>query len=122
MIGTDKINILKAPQTQWSLCLTTMSNLTSNPPRSQDEPADANENSRIWTPEEKAILRSHIEGYHSSPKNFKAKYVAKKVIPEIKACWRGRYDKKKLKSDEGVRKEWEKKKEVTFYKVSLQSR
>jgi len=72
---------------------------------------------RIWKVEENTILQSHIEGYRSAPKNNKAKYVAKKVLPAIKACWNGRYDKKKFKNDEALRKEWEKKKVVRVLRV-----
>jgi len=34
------------------------------------------------------------------------------VIPKIKVCWKGRYDRNKLKKDGELKKEWGKKKEV----------
>ena len=67
---------------------------------------------RIWKVEEKIVLKSHIEGYRGALRKKKSIYVAEKVVPEIKACWNGRYDKKKLKKDKELRKEWEKKKQV----------
>lgn len=89
-------------------------------PSVQDEPGaafDFDKNTaeyRIWKVEEKIILKSHIEGYRGAPRKKKSIYVAEKVVPEIKACWNGRYDKKKLKKDKELRKEWEKKKQVRF--------
>jgi len=75
---------------------------------------------RIWKVEEKVILRSHIQGYRGAPRKKKARYIAEKVIPEIKACWDGRYDKKKLKKDKELRKEWDKKKQV-FFKIMFRA-
>lgn len=69
--------------------------------------------SQIWTSEEKSILKSHVEGYRAAPRKTKSSYVAVKVIPEIKRCWKGRYDKKRLKDDRDLKKEWDKKKNVS---------
>lgn len=69
--------------------------------------------SQIWTSQEKTILKSHIEGYRSALRKTKSAYVVAKVIPEIKASWHGRFDRKKLKKDREVNKEWAKKKDVS---------
>ena len=69
--------------------------------------------SQIWTTEEKTILRSHVEGYRSAGRQKKSAYVVKEVIPQIKASWRGRYDKKRLKNNRALKKEWDKKKDVS---------
>lgn len=95
-----------------------MTDPTPNPSSSQDEPQleygfeEDTPEFQIWKAEEKAILRSHVEGYRGSPRKTKSAYVAQQVLPQIKACWNGRYDKRNLKKDKSVRKEWEKKKEV----------
>jgi hypothetical protein len=95
-----------------------MADVSPPPPSLDDEPVpafDFDKNTpeyRIWKVEEKIILRSHIEGYRGAPRKKKSTYIAEKVIPEIKACWDGRYDKKKLKKDKELRKEWDKKKQV----------
>jgi hypothetical protein len=69
--------------------------------------------SQIWTIEEKRILKSHIDGYRAAPRKTKSSYVAAKVIPEIKKAWNGRYDKTKMKNDRALKKEWDKKKNVS---------
>jgi hypothetical protein len=95
-----------------------MTEPTPNPSSSQDEPQpafgfeDDTAEFQIWKAEERTILRSHVEGYRGSARKTKATYVAQQVLPKIKACWNGRYDKRNLKRDKSLRKEWEKKKEV----------
>jgi len=85
---------------------------TVNPSPAAFEGNDATADSQIWTAEEKRILKSHIAGYRSAPRKTKSCYVAQKVIPEIKNSWLGRYNKKKLKKEPMVKKEWDKKKDV----------
>lgn len=77
--------------------------------------------SQIWTAEEKRVLQSHIEGYRAAPRKTKSSYVVGKVIPEIKKCWKGRYDKKKTKSDRDLKKEWDKKKNVSIWSLNSET-
>jgi hypothetical protein len=79
----------------------------------------AADDNQIWTAGEKAILKSHVEGYRGSPRKSKAKFVVDEVIPRIKTFWRGRYDRKKLSKDPELRKEWRKKKEVRYLQLSI---
>ncbi|KAF8955816.1 hypothetical protein BDZ97DRAFT_1926279 [Flammula alnicola] len=69
--------------------------------------------SQIWTAKEKMILKAHLEGYRGAPRKTKSSYVATTVVPEIKETWKGRYDKKNMKKDRAIKKEWEKKKYVS---------
>jgi len=95
-----------------------MTDLTPNRSPSHDEPPPAVElegdspDSQIWKADENAILKSHIQGYRAAGRKKKATYVMNKVVPEIRATWNGRYDKKELKKDRTVKKEWDKKKQV----------
>jgi hypothetical protein len=69
--------------------------------------------SQIWTSEEKRILKSHVDGYRGAERKTKSVYVVVKVIPDIKHSWNGQYDKKELKKDRSLKKEWDKKKDVS---------
>lgn len=86
----------------------TSNNSTPAPFQGNDDSPE----SQIWTAEERRILKFHVEGYRNALRKTKAAYVAKTVIPEIKSSWKGRYDKKNLKKDKGLKKEWDKKKDV----------
>lgn len=77
----------------------------------------AKDDNQIWTAGEKAILKSHAEGYRTSARKSKAKFVVDEVLPRIKALWRGRYDRKRLSKDAGLKKEWSKKKEVCLLQL-----
>ncbi len=77
-----------------------------------DDPAAAEVDNQIWTPEEKLILKAHVEGYRGTPRRSKAKFVVAEVIPKIKGYWKRRYDRKKLRNNGELKKEWTKKKEV----------
>ena len=97
-----------------------MSNLNPNrSPSHDDPPAPAFQSegdtpdSQIWKADELAILRSHILGYRGAGRKKKAAYVVTAVIPQIKATWNGRYDRKSLKKDQAIKKEWSKKKDVS---------
>ena len=95
-----------------------MTELNANHSPSNEDPVPAfqsqgdSPDSQIWKADELAILRSHIQGYRGSARKKKAVYVVKEVIPQIKATWKGRYDKRSLKKDPQLKKEWDKKKEV----------
>lgn len=86
-----------------------------------DDPATAEVDNQIWTPEEKVILKSHVDGYRSALRNLKAKFVVAQVIPKIKVYWKGRYDRKKLKKDRELKKEWNKKKEVILRAIFVKN-
>ena len=77
-----------------------------------DDPAAPEVDNQIWTPEEKVVLKSHVDGYRSAQRKEKARFVVAEVIPKIKFYWKGRYDRNKLKKDGELKKEWGKKKEV----------
>ncbi|KAF8952544.1 hypothetical protein BDZ97DRAFT_1768397 [Flammula alnicola] len=65
----------------------------------------------IWTAKEKMILKAHLEGYRGAPR--------KTNRSEIKETWKGRYDKKNMKKDRAIKKEWEKKKYVSVANIHL---
>ena len=96
-----------------------MSDVNLNRSPSHDDPAPTFQSngdtpdSRIWKADEDAILRSHILGYRGAGRKKKAAYVVEMVIPPIKATWNGRYDRKNMKKDRSIQKEWNKKKEVS---------
>jgi hypothetical protein len=87
---------------------------TLNPPSNVEESAAADLllNNQIWMKEEKDILKSHAEGYHTVAPKTKLKFVIDKVIPEFWAYWKGQYNRKKLKKDKNLKQEWAKKKDV----------
>ena len=95
-----------------------MADLTPNRSPSHDEPPPAfpvkgdSPDSQIWKADENAILKSHIQGYRGAARKKKAPYIMKNVVPEIRATWKGRYDKKELRKDRNMKKEWDKKKQV----------
>ena len=96
-----------------------MSNQNLNRSPSHDGPAPAFQtegdtpDSQIWKADELVILRSHILGYRGAGRKKKVAYVVAEVIPQIKATWNGRYDRKTLRKEEAIKKEWTKKKEVS---------
>ena len=77
-----------------------------------DDPAAPEVDNQIWTPEEKVILKSHVDGYRGAQRKEKARFVVAEVIPKIKFYWKGQYDQNKLKKDRALKKEWGNKKEV----------
>jgi len=95
-----------------------MTDLTPNRSSSHDEPPPSvqlegdSPESQIWKADENAILKSHIQGYRAAGHRKKAPYVMNNVVPEIRATWNGRYDRKELKKNRMVKQEWDKKKQV----------
>ena len=73
---------------------------------------ESNPPSVKWTPQELEILRSNIDGYKAEARERRAKYVAKKVYAIIKALWSDRYSEEKMRTIDGRRIEWKKKKSV----------
>lgn len=67
----------------------------------------------IWKNEESAILRANVAGYRAAPRKEKSRWVAKNVVPLIKAVFGETYKKKYTEKDSTLLKQWDKKKLVS---------
>ncbi|KAF8956035.1 hypothetical protein BDZ97DRAFT_1925910 [Flammula alnicola] len=90
------------------------SNVEENDPQIDTNMDDDGPDSQIWTAKEKALLKAHVEGYRAAPRKTKASYIVNTVIPKIKELWKGRYSKKSMNNDSGLKSEWAKKKKSIF--------